>query len=387
VRAIPPLRLSALSQMPGMSGSANMQSRRAHEHGTMGGMMGMPSSADLLSPMSQEASGTARLPSSMPMYGKLWMFGLGMKDMLMVHGDFHVRYTDVGSERGDSRIDAPNWFMGMYSHPLSAQSQLGLRGMFSLDPLTEGGNDDPLLYQTGETWHQQPLHDRQHSHDLFSELSTTYSQRLGPQSSAYLYLGYPGEPALGPPTYMHRLIALDLADTPIGHHWQDATHITWGETTAGVNVANRWKAEGSWFNGREPGENRHLPDALRLDSLCGRLSFNLDSRNAFQVSYGYLRNTEGDGVNQHRTSASWVYNRPLGDDANLTATLVWAGTSSRTRARRTRITRKPTGSTDGTRRSDESRTSPRLVTSWRRRSRCTEISTTSARTRWVTYGT
>ena len=32
---------------------------------------------------------------------------------------------------------------------------------------------------------------------------------------------------------------------------------------------------------------------------------------------------EGDGTDQHRITASWLYNRPLGEDANFTTALVW----------------------------------------------------------------
>ena len=95
--------------------------------------------------------------------------------MLMLHGAIFPRYTNVSSRRGDDRIDAPNWLMGMFAHPLGDNAQLGVRLMMSLDPLTEGGRGYPLLFQSGESWHDQPLHDRQHPHDLFDELSLSYS--------------------------------------------------------------------------------------------------------------------------------------------------------------------------------------------------------------------
>ncbi len=293
-------------------------------------MPGMASSIDLNDPMSQEASGTAWLPASSPMYGKMSM---SKGNMLMVHGAAMPRYTSIGSKRGDRRIDAPNWGMAMFSHPLTADSQLGLRGMFSLDPITEGGYGYPLLYQTGESWHHQPLHDRQHPHDLIDELAATYSRRVGGGKSAYVYLGYPGEPALGPPTYMHRLLAYDLADAPIGHHWQDATHITFGVATAGINFGSKFKLEASDFTGREPDENRYSFDKPRFDSSSGRLSFNPDANNALQVSYGFIKNAEGDGANQHRITASWLYNKPLGDDANFTTALVWGQNNLTTEGR------------------------------------------------------
>src|SRR5205823_11616451 len=87
-------------------------------------------------------------------------------------------------------------------------------------PLTEGGRGYPLLFQTGESWHDEPLHDRQHPHDLFDEVSISLSQKFDHDFSSYIYFGYPGEPALGPPTFMHRPSAMDDPDAPLGHHWR-----------------------------------------------------------------------------------------------------------------------------------------------------------------------
>jgi hypothetical protein len=181
-----------------------------------------------------------------------------------------------------------------------------------------------LLYQSGESYRGAPLHDRQHPHDLISELSATYSRRLGTRNSAYLYVGYPGEPALGPPTFMHRLSAMDNPDAPIAHHWQDSTHITWGVATAGFSTGE-WKLEASAFKGAEPDENRYNFDSPRLDSFSGRLSWNPTSNLALQVSHGYLKHPEAlePGVNLHRTTASVIYNKPLGEDVNWSNALVW----------------------------------------------------------------
>src|SRR5438270_6443781 len=86
--------------------------------------MTMPSSVDLADPMSRESSGTAWIPDSSPMYGRMYMRN---GNMLMLHGAVFPRYTDVGSERGSRRLDAPSWFMGMFSHSLDKRSQLGVR--------------------------------------------------------------------------------------------------------------------------------------------------------------------------------------------------------------------------------------------------------------------
>ncbi len=61
--------------------------------------------------------------------------------------------------------------------------------------LTEKESGYPLLFQSGETAHGVQLHDHQHPHDLFSEPAVDYSARIGKRATAYLYLGYPGEPA------------------------------------------------------------------------------------------------------------------------------------------------------------------------------------------------
>jgi hypothetical protein len=301
------------------------EAHRSHEtHGTYESNVHtviMPSSLNIADPMSRESSGSSWVPDSTPMYGRMLMFG---DDMLMLHGAIWPRYTNANTRRGDDRIDAPNWFMAMYSHPFNESAQLGFRGMMSLDLLTEGGRGYPLLFQTGETWDGNALHDRQHPHDLFDELSLSYSQKFGPDFSAYLYVGYPGEPALGPPAFMHRLSAMDNPDAPISHHWQDSTHITFGVVTLGT-VWRDFKVEGSVFTGREPDEVRYDFDEPKMDSYSGRLSWNPTKDLALQVSHGYLHSPETlePDVNQHRTSASLIYNRPLGPDSNLSSSVVW----------------------------------------------------------------
>ncbi|PYJ44821.1 MAG: hypothetical protein DME80_04925 [Verrucomicrobia bacterium] len=290
-----------------------------HEHEKM--QMEMYSSVDLADPMTREGSGTSWLPDSSPMYGRMFMFD---GDMLMLHGAIFPRYTNVSTRRGDDRIDAPNWIMAMYSYLLGDTMQFGARLMMSLDPLTETGRGYPLLFQSGESWHDQPLHDRQHPHDLFDELSFSLSQKFEHDLSAYIYFGYPGEPALGPPTFMHRPSAMDDPDAPLGHHWQDSTHVTFGVATAGL-VWRDIKIEGSIFTGREPDENRYNFDQPKFDSYSGRISWNPTQNLALQVSYGYIKSPEAlePDLKRHRTTASVIYNLPLGHDSNWSNTFVW----------------------------------------------------------------
>ncbi len=312
-------------QLPTSNGKKVTPTRSSHaSHEMHETPMEMHSSIDLAEPMSREGSGTSWLPDSSPMYARMFMFG---ENMLMLHGAIFPRYTNVSTRRGDDRFDAPNWFMAMYSHPLGDSTQFGSRLMMSLDPLTEGGRGYPLLFQSGETWNGEPLHDRQHPHDLFDELSLSLSQKFDYDFSSYIYFGYPGEPALGPPTFMHRPSAMDDPDAPIGHHWQDSTHVTFGVATAGL-VWNRFggiKVEGSIFTGREPDENRYNFDQPEFDSYSGRLSWNPTRNLALQVSFGYIKSPEAidPELNRHRTTASAIYNLPLGNDSNWSNSFVW----------------------------------------------------------------
>src|SRR5437762_7471538 len=145
-----PLEEKKLQKSNVQRSTSNHQSHMSHEsHETHGMQMEMHSSIDLAEPMSREGSGTSWLPDSSPMYARMFMFG---ENMLMLHGAIFPRYTNVSTRRGDDRIDAPNWFMGMYSHPLGDSAQFGARLMMSLDPLTEQGRGYPLLFQSGESW-------------------------------------------------------------------------------------------------------------------------------------------------------------------------------------------------------------------------------------------
>ena len=311
----------SLSHGHGAAGEHEHEKMHAPSHGDHEIQMEMHSTIDLADPMSREGSGTSWLPDSSPMYGRMFMFG---DNMLMLHGAIFSRYTNVSTRRGDDRIDAPNWFMAMFSRPLWDNAQFGSRLMMSLDPLTEQGRGYPLLFQTGESWNGEPLHDRQHPHDLFDELSFSLSQKFAHDLSAYVYFGYPGEPALGPPTFMHRPSAMDDPDAPIGHHWQDSTHVTFGVATAGL-VWSNVKIEGSIFTGREPDEDRYDFDQPEFDSYSGRLSWNPTRNLALQVSFGYIKSPEAlePDVNRHRTTASLIYNLPLGNDSNWSNSFVW----------------------------------------------------------------
>ena len=163
------------------------------------------------------------------------------------------------------------------------------------------------------------------SADLIDELAATFSYSFDKKNSVYLYAGVAGEPALGPPTFMHRLSGMDNPDAPISHHWQDATHISYGVVTAGYNFG-KVKFEASAFNGHEPNENRWDIDKLRLNSFSGRISWNPTKDLALQISHGYLKDPEPSEPDVHilrRTTASAIYNKNFSERKNLASTFVW----------------------------------------------------------------
>src|SRR5258705_7780099 len=143
--------------------SAGMASAQHQHHMDMdtmkaeSGVTTMYSSFSLNLPMSRDGSGTSWLPDESPM-------NMNMKTWnhtsLMFHGAVFVRYTSQDAkDRGGEKFDAPNWLMFVLRQKLSKKSLLSFHSMFSLDRLTEGGQGYPLLFQTGETYHNVSLVD------------------------------------------------------------------------------------------------------------------------------------------------------------------------------------------------------------------------------------
>lgn len=240
-------------------------------------------------PATRQGSGTSWLPDSSAMHAIHRTWGAWS---VMFHGSASLLYNHQGSDRGDRQLGLVDWEMVMASRRVGA-GVLRLNAMTSLEPAILGGRGYPLLLQSGESYRGEPLHDRQHPHDLVMELSALYERPVTSGIGASLYAAVSGEPALGPVAYMHRPSAQNDPLAPLGHHWQDATHITFGVLTAGV-FTRHWKLEGSVFNGREPDENRWNVDlgGRRLDSWATRLTVNPSGRWSVAGWYGYLESPE-----------------------------------------------------------------------------------------------
>ena len=269
-------------------------------------------------PSLHASSGTSWQPASVPQY--MWMTSRRNWD-LMAHGVIFVTYNHQGGPRGAHKAESVNYLMTMEEHHLGPGTLL-LRQMFSAESLTSPHPGFPELFQTGETYHGQPLVDHQHPHNVFAELSAMYTAPIKEKISWLIYGGPAAEPALGPVTYIHRASASELPAAPLGHHLQDSTHTSFGVVTTGF-VLDRFKIEGSAFNGREPNEKRYTIQPAALDSWSFRTSI-APSRNwTAQYSYGRLMHPEAaEPGNEKRQTASFEYNRSF-SAGNWATSLVW----------------------------------------------------------------
>lgn len=284
----------------------------------MAGMnMNMEHSASPL-PSPHEGSGTGWQPASVAGHEWMWMRN-GWE--LMAHGAIFVDYNQQGGPRGAGKAESVNWGMLMEQHKLGAGTIL-FRQMFSAESLTSPHPGFPELFQTGETYHDEPLVDHQHPHNVFAELSAFYSLPLTNKLSWELYGGPSAEPALGPVTYIHRASASELPLAPLSHHLQDSTHTSFGVVTTGF-VIDRVKLEATAFNGREPNEQRWSLQFAPLDSYSGRVSVAPTANWTAQYSVGRLEHPEAlEPGSQWRQTASAEYTRPL-KAGNWATSLIW----------------------------------------------------------------
>ena len=254
-------------------------------------------------PENRLGSGTSWLPDAAPMQAIHIPLGGWTA---MAHGSLSLLVDAQSGPRGATEFRVLNWGMGSLAHAV-AGGRLGLRVMLSAEPATVGSGGYPLLLQSGESNHGVALHDRQHPHDLFLETALLYDRAISRTAAVSLYLAPAGEPALGPPAYPHRPSATWDPLAPIGHHWQDGTHVTYGVATAGI-YTRAVKLEGSLFNGREPDEDRTNFDfrGRRLDSYAGRAIINPGPGMSVSAWYGYLKSPEAlePGTSLHRLGAA-----------------------------------------------------------------------------------
>jgi hypothetical protein len=284
----------------------------AAQNGSMAGMhdmnMSMPlaPAAELLM---QETSGTSVNPASAPMPMRMMRQSEWNLNFM---ADAFVTDTQQSGPRGGDKLYSTNVFMGSAEHRAGRGAFL-FDLMLSLEPATITEREYPELFQTGETAFGKPIEDGQHPHNFVMGAGVHYARPIGENSIFEAYFAPIGDPALGPVAYPHRASAAELPEAPIGHHWEDATHISYEVATVGVKY-KIVRLETSGFHGAEPNENRWYIGAGAMDSWAARLSLLPTPNWVAQVSVGRLTHPEalepGDIV---RATASVEYSRPIGN--------------------------------------------------------------------------
>jgi len=242
----------------------------------------------------------------------------------MGHAMLNLIHDRQNGPRGDDKTFVSGMIMGAARREFADGSTLNLRAMLSPEPLM-GRDGFPLLLAAGETADGvNPLVDRQHPHELVMELSASYARPLTDKDSVFAYIGLPGEPAFGPPAFMHRMSAMDSPEAPITHHWLDSTHIVFGVATLGW-VHEDFKLEASSFRGREPDEDRYDIESPELDSWSVRGSWNPSPGWSLQASYADVTAPEQLEPDEDETklSASAIHSRRVGAEGWWSSTLAW----------------------------------------------------------------
>jgi hypothetical protein len=225
--------------------------------------------------------------------------------------------TQQTGPRGRDKLYSTNATMLSAMHRLGAGTIM-FQTMLSLEPATVTHRSYPLLFQTGETAYGQPLVDAQHPHDFVMSLAVAYARPLGENTTFNAYFAPVGDPALGPVAYPHRASAQEIPQAPIGHHWEDSTHIANEVLTVGV-THKKVRLEASGFYGREPDEHRWNIDYGPMDSWSTRLWVFPTDNWAAQVSVGRLHHPEvTEPIDITRTTASVHYTR-----GGWSSSLIW----------------------------------------------------------------
>ena len=244
---------------------------------------------------------------------------------LSLQGALSAMYTDQSTQRGDRQTALTDWEMLMASRRIGA-GFLRLSLMTSIEPFVLGGNGYAELLQSGGTYLHSYVHDRQHPHEALMEVAAAYERTLTPVFAASIYGGPVGEPALGPVSFMHRQSAGNDPVAPLGHHWQDAAHGSFGVVTLGFRLYSI-KLEGSAFNAREPDEHHLVVDyrGARLDSYAGRLTWTATPRTVASAWWGFLNEHDrlDPTTRMHRYGASIATEAHGPGGGRWSSSLIW----------------------------------------------------------------
>ena len=239
---------------------------------------------------------------------------------LMAHGALFLTYNQQGGPRGAGKVESVNYLMLMEQHKVGRGTLL-LRQMFSAESLTSPHPGFPEIFQTGETYHGEPLIDHQHPHNVFSELAAQYTLPLSRNVMAALWRSC--RPS------RRRASHVSASGICVGKSGSAAQ-----PSSAGFHSYQFWSSHNR--RGRSSDSKskpRPSMDANRestlenqpaaLDSWSLRASVAATRDWTAQYSYGRLEHPEAlEPGSELRQTASVEYNRPL-VEGNWATTLVW----------------------------------------------------------------
>jgi hypothetical protein len=228
------------------------------------------------------------------------------------HGTAFVQYLHTFETRGTYQFGSVNRVMAEAGGP-AAGGDVRFEFMGSIEPLTLTERGAPQLLQGAfHTSDGTTITDRAHPSPWIMALAASYERALSKAVAVSLYGAAIGEPALGPPVYLHRASAEANSVVPLGHHLQDDTHSSYGVITAGL----RWQTlhlEASAFNERQPEGSDHVfyYKGARLDAYATRATVAVGAWSLFGT-YGYLPEMTGGHAHgaQHRIGAGAIRTSP-----------------------------------------------------------------------------
>jgi hypothetical protein len=266
-------------------------------------------------------NGTAWQPRAVPVHA--WHGSRGAW-RLMAHGQAFVGYVHESTYKGGTRAGSANWAMVGATRSTSGGS-FNLTAMGSLETITWGDCGYPRVLSAGAACGRDGFHEYQHPHPPLMELSGRLLHGLRGDRALELYAALIGEPALGPPSYVHRASATHDPIAPIAHHELNPAHTSAGVLTAGL-VSGTWKLEASVFNGEPADHDRVIQEFRALRSVSARAQFAPTPAWSVQVSAGRVRSGEahhpGASPVLRVVTASAMHVRPQAVTQHAT-TLAW----------------------------------------------------------------
>lgn len=240
-----------------------------------------------------------------------WLLFLLASGLSAQQGTAFLQYIRTVNSRAAYQLGSVNRVMFEARRPWVG-GVLRLRAMGSAEPLTLSERGMPQPLQVAFTSDTRTVADRAHPSPWIMELAASYEHRLPDGIAVSVYGAAIGEPALGPPAYLHRESAEANPAVPLGHHLQDVTHSSFGVVTLGIETG-RVRLEASAFNDRQPDEPGTVVfyyHAARLDADAARVTVTMGRSWSVASSYGYLPAAGGGHSHAalHRMSLAAVHN-------------------------------------------------------------------------------